>query len=52
MGVGKKTQQKMNALGIITIKDLINQEPSTLFDTFGAKARYFDQLLRGVTPQR
>lgn len=51
-GVGKKTQQKMNALGIITIKDLINQEPSTLFNTLGAKARYFNQLLHGVIPQR
>jgi DNA polymerase IV (DinB-like DNA polymerase) len=49
-GVGIKTQQKMNAVGIITINDLLRQEPSKLLAFFGAKARYLMQLLHGVTP--
>ena len=50
-GIGKKTQQKMNADGIITINDLLRQKPSKLIDLFGAKARYLIQMLHGVTPQ-
>ncbi len=49
-GVGIKTQQKMNAVGIITINDLLRQEPSKLLAFFGAKARYLMQLLHGGTP--
>jgi nucleotidyltransferase/DNA polymerase involved in DNA repair len=51
-GVGKKTQQKMNAIGIRTINDLLHREPRTLINLFGAKTRYITQLLHGITPQR
>lgn len=51
-GVGKKTQQKMNAVGIRTIKDLLHREPRTLINLFGAKTRYITLLLHGITPQR
>jgi DNA polymerase IV (DinB-like DNA polymerase) len=50
-GVGEKTQQKMNALDIITIKDLMNHEPSALFNACGAKARYLNQLLQSISPR-
>ena len=42
----------MNALGIITIEDLMHQEPSILLNSCGAKARYFNQWLHRITPQR
>lgn len=50
-GIGKKTQQKMNAIGIITINDLLRQDPRKLIDLFGTKLRYLIQLFQGVTPQ-
>jgi nucleotidyltransferase/DNA polymerase involved in DNA repair len=50
-GVGKKTQDKMNEIGIFTINDLLHQKPSILMDLFGAKARYLIQLLHGITPK-
>lgn len=46
--VGRKTEQKLAALGIRTIGELANYDPSALSDTFGSMGVQMHLMARGI----
>ncbi len=46
--VGKKTEERLKRLGILTIGDLANYEPNILIEKFGSMGNQLIQLARGI----
>ena len=47
-GIGKKTEHRLNEMGIKTIADLAAYDPAKLIDTFGVWGTRFHQMAHGI----
>ena len=47
-GIGKKTSEKLNKIGIYKVKDLLKLDKDYLLDNFGKQGAYIYQVIRGV----
>ncbi len=47
-GIGKKTKNRLNAMGVRTIGDLASSNPEKLRDEFGSVGREFHQMAQGI----
>jgi len=47
-GIGRKTEEKMIQLGILTVKDLLNWEEERLIKIFGKSGSWYFKIARGV----
>lgn len=51
-GIGKKTSQKLNKIGISKVEDLLKLDESYLVDNFGKQGSYIYWVIRGVDDRK
>lgn len=47
-GIGKKTSERLNKIGIYKVKDLLKLDREYLLDNFGKQGAYIYQVIRGI----